>query len=368
MLTSPVARQICPMTFRRQLILCAIAAVLGGVFVWYYYTHYAPGVWSDLDQVWIGSRALLRGQDPYVEVPKAFPGPLFYPLPALLVALPFAPCPILAARILFGAVTAGLATWGVLRYHAHAWPLLISAPLVYGIARGQWAPLLVAGALLPALGGLMAAKPSIGLATFAYRPAVPAIIGVALLGAISFIVQPSWFITWLSTARAAPHVVVPALMPGGFILLTAFARWRRSDARLLAVLACVPQTPAPYDLFVMALIPRTLRKSLIMALSWNVLYLVTLATHPSTPSTVADVQQGRWSLSFWPLWLVLGYYPALLSVLSPTPLVDLPQEFSQWTPVRQRAYRILWTAGLTLVSGIALIWTYLIWDAVQHPR
>jgi hypothetical protein len=353
---------------RHPAILAVMAGLAGGLLVWYYYTRFAPGIWSDFDQVWIGSRALLRGQDPYVEVPKAFPGPLFYPLPALLVALPFALCPLLIARILFGAVTAGLATWGILRYQLHAWPLLISAPLLYGIARGQWAPLLVAATLLPTLGGVMAAKPSIGLATFAYRPTIAPMIGVALLGVISFVVQPSWFITWLSTARTAPHVVVPALMPGGFILFTAFARWRRSDARLLAVLACVPQAPAPYDLFVMALIPRTLRKSLIMGLSWNVLYLVTLATHSSTPSTVADVQHGRWSLSFWPLWLVLGYYPALLAILSPTPLVDLPREFVHWTPVQQRSYRILWRAGLTLVSGIALYWTYLIWHAVQHPR
>jgi hypothetical protein len=356
------------MTPRRPAILAVMAGLAGGLLVWYYYTRYAPGIWSDFDQVWIGSRALLRGQDPYVEVPKAFPGPLFYPLPALVVALPFAPWPILAARILFGAVTAALITWAILRHHAHAWPLLISAPLLYGIARGQWAPLLVAGALLPALSGVMAAKPSIGLAIFAYRPAITAMLGAALLGVISFIGQPSWFVTWLSTAQGAPHIVIPALMPGGFILLTAFARWRRSDARLLAVLACMPQTPAPYDLFVMALVPSTLRKSLIMGLSWNVLYLVTLATHSSTPSTVADVQHGRWPLSFWPIFLVLGYYPALLAVLSPTPLADPPREFAQWTPGRQQVYRIGWRVGLVLVSGTALLWTYFIWQAAGHPR
>ena len=53
------------------------AALCGGLLVWYYTTRYDPAIWSDFDQVWRGSRALLAGHDPYAEVAKSFPWPLY---------------------------------------------------------------------------------------------------------------------------------------------------------------------------------------------------------------------------------------------------------------------------------------------------
>jgi len=126
------------------------------------------------------------------------------------------------------------------------------------------------------------------------------------------------------------------------------------------VLACVPQTPSPYDLFPMALIPRTRRHALMMGLSWNVLYLVTQATHPSELLTIHDGARLT-HLVYWPVYFVLGYIPGLLAVLSPSPLVELPRDFAAWTPGRQRAYRITWSAVLGLVSVVALLWAVLIW-------
>jgi hypothetical protein len=236
---------------------------------------------------------------------------------------------------------------------------------VYGIARGQWAPVLVAAALIPWLGGLAVVKPSIGLATFAAYPSRRAVVGGAILVLLSLLVHPSWPAAWLHGLGTTPHMIVPALQPGGIILLAALGRWRRADARLLAVLACVPQTPSPYDLFPMALIPATLRQSLIMGLSWNVLYLVTLATHYSVPLTLAEVPL-RGHLVYWPVYFVLGYFPALMAVLSPSPLAALPHDFAGWATWRQRAYRVAWGAVLGLVSSIALLWAYLIWNGVRR--
>ena len=342
------------------MLLALAAGFAGGLLVWFYYTRYAPGIWSDFDQVWLGSRALLAGQDPYVEAPKAFPWPLYYPLPTLLVGLPFAPWSLLSGRVLFAVLTGGVGVWAILRYRPQAWPLLLSAPFVYGIVRGQWAPILVAAALLPWLGGLAIVKPSIGLATFAAYPSRRALLGGAILVLISLVVQPSWPAAWLDGVGTKPHMIVPALKPGGIILLAALGRWRRPDARLLAVLASVPQTPALYDLFPMALIPATLRQSLIMALSWNVLYFVTLATHDSAPLTLADAAW-RKEFVYWPVHFVLGYFPALMAVLSPSPLVDRPREFATWSARRQRAYRVAWGAVLGMVGSVALLWAYLIW-------
>jgi hypothetical protein len=349
-----------PPVIRRELPVSIAAAVLGGLVTWFYYTRYAPATWSDFDQVWLGSRVLLRGGDPYAEVPKAFPWPLYYPLPTLLVGLPFAVWPLLSARILFAVVTAGLGTWAILRYRPHAWPLLLSAPFVYGIARGQWSSVLVAAALIPWLGGLAVVKPSIGLATFAAHPRRSAALGGVALVIISLLVRPSWPLAWLKAMEVTPHLIQPALMPGGIILLAAVGRWREPGGRLLAVLACVPQTPSVYELFPMALATKTLRHSLIMGLSWNVLYLVTHATHTPPPLRLAEVAT-RPTLVYWPVYLVLAYVPGLLAVLSPSPLVDRPPGFAHWPAWRQRAYRIGWSAVLGLVCAVPLLWAFLIW-------
>jgi hypothetical protein len=344
----------------RHLAVSVSVGLGAGVIVWFYSTQYAPGVWADFDQIWHGSRALLAGRNPYEVVPKFFPWPLYYPLPALLVGLPFAPASLLVARILFAIVTAGVGAWAILRYRPHAWPLLLSAPFVYGVARGQWAPVLVAAALMPWLGGLAVVKPSVGLATFIAYPSAKAAGLAATLVLVALLVQPSWPADWRHSLQTSPHLIIPALKPGGIILLAALGRWRRADARLLAVIACVPQTPSPYDLFPMALIPATLRQSLIMAISWNVLYLVTLATHYSVPLTLADTPQ-RANFVYWPLYFVLGYFPALLAVLSPSPLRDVPAGFETWSEGRRRVYRVGWGAALGLVSAVAILWAYLIW-------
>jgi hypothetical protein len=350
-----------PWTRPIRVTLSLVAAILGGALVWFYYTRYAPTLWSDFDQVWLGSRALLSRRDPYIEVPQAFPWPLYYPLTTLLLGLPFAALPLLTGRILFAALTAGLAVWAILRHRPHAWPLLLSAPFAYSLIRGQWAPLLVAGVLIPMLGGVVAAKPSTGLATFVYRPARTAMAGAALLGVISLALQPSWPATWLRTLQYAPHLFVPALMPGGFILLVALGRWRRPDARLLAVLSCIPQTPGIYELFVMALVPSSRRQAAAVGLTWNVFYLVTLATHDAAPLTMAHLQHDGVSRLFWPYMLLLGYLPVLACVLWPSPLRELPNGYIRWPVWRQQTYRVIWTTVLVLVGSSALLWAYFLW-------
>jgi hypothetical protein len=341
--------------------LSLVAAILGGALVWFYYTRYAPALWSDFDQVWLGSRALLAGRDPYIQVPKSFPWPLYYPLTTLMLGLPFAAFPLLTGRILFAVLTAGIAVWAILRHRPHAWPLLLSAPFAYSLIRGQWAPLLVAGALIPMLGGVVAAKPSTGLATFAYRPARAGVVGAALLGVLSLALQPSWPATWLRTIHNTPHMFIPAFMPGGFILLAALGRWRRPNARLLAVLSCVPQTSGIYELFVMALVPGSRRQAAAVGLTWNVCYLVTLATHGTAPLTMAQVQQYGMGWLFWPYMFLFGYLPVLACVLWPSPLHELPDEYIRWPAWRQRTYRVVWATVLALVGLSALLWTWLLW-------
>src|SRR5262249_25068869 len=144
------------------------------------------------------------------------PYPLYYPLPAVLCGLPFTPFPLAVARVVFASLAAGVFAACMLIKRPQAWPWLLSFPFFYGVQRTQWTPLLVAATLTP-LSGIVACKPSIGLALFGYRPVRATILGgLALLGA-SFLVQPDWVEHWRAALVHAPHLVAPALRPFGLV-------------------------------------------------------------------------------------------------------------------------------------------------------
>jgi hypothetical protein len=66
------------------------------------------------------------------------------------------------------------------------------------------------------------------------------------------------------------------MLPGGPLALLALLRWRRTEARLLVALACVPQSLMLYDTVPLFLVPRTFRESaLLVALSYIALGAVT---------------------------------------------------------------------------------------------
>jgi hypothetical protein len=290
--------------------LAIIGAVLAGALVHSWYTGH-PEEWSDFDQIWLGARALTQGLNPYVTVPKEFPWPLLYPLPAVLFGLPLAALPVDFARVAFAMFTGGLCTWAVLRRRSHAWPLLLSGPFVYALARGQWSPLFVVGMLYPALSGVVAAKPSSGLALLAYRPNRALFIGAAILVAVSLALLPRWPLDWLSQLPGNRHIVPVVTLPFGVVLLLALIKWRLPEGRVFGALIVVPQTVAMYELLPLMLIPRTLRQSLVLALAWDVVFF---GSHPRgawVPATVPD----PFVPSSWPVLLLAGYLPALVLLL-----------------------------------------------------
>ena len=85
---------------RTPLITALTAGAIATGFVAWYYKEF-PTAWSDYDQLWYGVRALLAGRDPYSEVPRRYPWPLYYPLPAVFLALPTAVLPLPFARAAF---------------------------------------------------------------------------------------------------------------------------------------------------------------------------------------------------------------------------------------------------------------------------
>lgn len=229
----------------------------------------------DFEYFWRASRFFWNGVNPYPlrtgdpgwPLPDAF----FYPAPALVVMWPVQHFifPV-AAGLFFGGASAWLA-WrlsrdGLWRLWVLGGPALIMAAML-----GQWSPLVTVGALIPGAGFLLACKPTIGLACFAYRPTWLAALGVVAICLLSLVLLPGWPLEWLANLRiVANHPLVehpsPIVTPLGWVLVLALARWRQPEARLLFAMACVPQLLYFADQLPLGLVAR--KRSEAVALGW----------------------------------------------------------------------------------------------------
>jgi hypothetical protein len=214
---------------------------------------------SDLAQLHAAARAWLAGQSPYdiVGPGRAFDWPwlLLYPFPAVLVLTPFAWLPLWVVDPLAAAVSVGLYAWSVPRT---AWWGLGSLCLLNAVMNVQWPPILVAAALTPALGWMLACKPTMGGALLVAYPSRPAVVGVAAFGLLSLVAWPAWPWAWRAAVVAGSgHMQAPVTWPGGWLLLLAWVQWRDPRARLLGMLALVPGNGVPYEALPLFLIPET---------------------------------------------------------------------------------------------------------------
>jgi len=272
---------------------------------------------SDFDVMWLAGRAVVAGENPYRYVLTAFHWPLHYPLPAVLVTLPFCLLPQVWAAAAWNAVG-----FGVLAYALTSrawWPLLclVTYPAVDTAQLSQWSAILTAIAVVPWLGFLSVAKPTTAGAVvlaFAHRtarrPALYWNAGIALsLIAVSFALRPAWITEWLMSVRGAYHFTPIVFRPGGFILLVALVRWRRPEARLLALMCVMPQSMAPYDAMALLLAIRTRREAIVAAwLSFaSVPFLVTRVGTGAV--FTAAVEHNA------PILLITLYLPALIMIL-----------------------------------------------------
>jgi hypothetical protein len=267
----------------RRLIVCTLLALLAG--------HYALSFTlartlpSDLGQVWFAARAVLHGQDPY---PLIGPGRafhwvngFFYPLPAALLLTPLAPLSQPMAVAVFAALGGFALAWALTQ---HGWGTLwgfASLCAVSAFEVCQWSPLLAGSLVMAPLGLVLVAKPTVGAAVFAAKPTTWALFGGLVLLALSFALQPDWVASWRTSLHETsvndgpvPYTA-PITFPGGVLTLLALLRWKRPEARLLAVLAMVPQTTLPYEGLLLFTVPRNGRESfLLSASSWGMLWYV----------------------------------------------------------------------------------------------
>jgi len=269
----------------------------------------------DFDYLWTAGHAVWNGNDPYAAVRQAMEHgilryPFYYPGTAAVLMAPFGALPHRFAVATFTALGMALLALSVSGWRR--W-ILVSAPALEAVLTGQWSPWLTAAVGLPQLGAVWVAKPTIGIALFAGWPTRWAIAGGSAVLAISLVLLPHWPAEWLSAVRATPQYKAPFQRPGGVLLLLALIRWRRPEARMLALLALVPHTTMVYEQLPLLLIPRTGKMfGMLLGLSYVAALLVyTRAIFGPSVAGTLDRQ--------WPYFLLLVYLPALLMVLRPEP-------------------------------------------------
>ncbi len=282
----------------------AVAMGLGVALYVVARAHAFPRWVADIDQSWVGARALLHGQNPYVAVGPSgtamyLPWPLFYPLPALLFIVPFTALPLDLFRPVFFGVSSAWLAFAVTRRGYWGLAIFASATFLGAVASGAWEPLLVAAALTPGAAALYVAKPNVGLALASALPARRAtLIGVGVAAAlcvISVIVRPGWISDWRHALASGTHFAGPLRRPGGIIALAALAKWRRAEARLVLTLAAVPQTLMVQAALPLLLVARSRIEIVLLALLSFVPYLVQLhAARQNVPFQILTERTGTW--------------------------------------------------------------------------
>lgn len=243
------------------LVALVVGAASAAVILWRAQHDARP---SDVDQLWFAARALLAGHDPYALIGpgRAFDWewPLYYPLPAAVLFLPFAPFPVIVARLALGAVAGAGLAYLVARYDWR-WLVIFASKAYYlNVWYVQWGAVLMLPLFLPWLGVLFAAKPTNGAAMLAafrdWRAVRVAIVAALVPVVIAFALHPAWLARWLGVMQSAEHFRPFVLMPGGFLLVLAALRWRDWQGRLLLGLAVIPQTLLQYGALPLLLVPR----------------------------------------------------------------------------------------------------------------
>ena len=286
-----------------------------GAFITYFSLVVAPQhLAKDFTWPWRAARVLLQHHDPYAVVRATGPYPfnvgLFYPLPAVITAVPFASLPPAIAGALFFGVSSALLAFGLSRTRADLMklPVFLSAPFCMAAVLAQWAPLMTAAALIPALQFLTVCKPNIGLAAWTYRPTIRGAVAAGIFTMLTLAILPAWPFEWRDALQAAPRYKGPLFRGlSGLVLLLGIVAWRRREGRLFLAMSVLPQLSLFYDQLPLWLVPQNAwRAALMSALSWIAWY----QWYPSRALTSSVAVAAPWVF-----WLI--YVPALAILLVP---------------------------------------------------
>jgi hypothetical protein len=261
---------------------------------------------SDFDLLYNAAARLIGGDNPYAPAAQGLP----YPLPAVLLAVPFTTIPLILARPIFDVLVGWAFVYSLWRYRGpYALLAVVSGAYLFAMGNGQTTPLIVAATLVPALGFLLAVRPNTAAALWIAWPSLRALLGAGLFLILSLAVLPAWpWDWWVALLRDNTHLAPPVLRPFGVVLLLAALRWRTPEGRLILAIAFIPQSTLPYELVPLALIPANrLEMGIYVAGSW---IAVAAAGGLHLSQSMAE-----WTATGWPLTLCAVYLPMLYLVL-----------------------------------------------------
>jgi len=265
-----------------------------------------PDQTSAFDFLYDAAARLLRSENPYPRATQWFP----YPLPAVLLAVPFTAIPRELARPVCDVLVGWAFVYGLWRYRGpYALLAVVSGAYLFAMRSGQTTPLMVAAALVPALGFLLAVRPNTGAALWIARPSLTALLAAGGFLVISLVVLPTWpWDWWLALPLDNTVLMPPVMRPFGLVLLLAVLRWRTPEGRLILAIAFIPQSALPYELVPLALIPANrIEMGIFVVGSW-IAVAAAEALHVSQSMT-------EWRATGWLVTLGAVYLPMLIVVL-----------------------------------------------------
>ena len=258
---------------RRQRIIVALSiAGISAILHWFRAAEH--GGRSDFTPLWHAGRLLLEGRNPYdlIGPGNVFESnwPIFYPATAFVAAIPFGAIPFHSASALFVFLSVLLLAYGATADGWQRLPMFPSIAFLTSAQLAQWSLPMTAAMYIPVLGFLAAAKPQSALPVVGsstdprmYRAAIA---GAVVLLVASFVLLPSWLTDWWGLLKTTGNFVPPVMRFGGFLILAVMLRWRRPEAWLVFLAACVPQTWLPYNGLILLTVAITYREACVLSL------------------------------------------------------------------------------------------------------
>lgn len=282
-----------------------------------YFRAAERGGMSDFTPLWHAARLILASQNPYLLVGPHMlfdmPTPLYYPAPAFITVIPLTLFSFHVAGALFVFLSAFLLAWGVTADGWHRLPMFPSIAFLTAAQLGQWSILMTAAAFIPAVALIAISKPQASFpilgSSQGKRPTVAALLGGTVLLIVSFALLPSWASEWLKLVGNTAYFVPPIARTGGFVIALVLLRWRRSEAWLVIIAACLPQTWYPYNGLLLFVVASTYREAAVLSLfssaAWMTVYLFIPGEMRS------NATQELWGT----LLVATSYLPATLLIL-----------------------------------------------------
>jgi hypothetical protein len=246
---------------RLRIIISAAIGVASAVYCWFFLAHFSLGAGDFNWAIW-AAQDLLGHRNPYQRPMQ------LYPITSAIFGLPFLWMrPEIAGGAFYG-ISSALMAFGLSRSGLHRLFVFLAYPYWAGLITAQWTPLIVASAFLPPLLPATLAKPQLGLPVLLTRATRWGLLVCAVVMGLSFLILPRWPWLWAGNFHLYARFIPLLVWPGPALAL-ALLRYRERDARLLLLMAVVPQRWF-YDMLILWLIPKSRREILATVFfSWG---------------------------------------------------------------------------------------------------